>query len=364
MSANKRILFLPFMRLASGHHQVAKSLFVILKDLGYPIHQCEKVDILSYSYGRFESVISRIYLAWIRYLPHTYHWLYVRSSVHTNRKEKQNMFYGIFFLPFFKKMLRDKKPNILFCTHALPSNLANRLKEKGHCDAIIVNAYTDFFVNRVWGLSKVDYHFVPSQLVKEELISKGISKEKIYVTGIPVHPAFKQKQHSVIRRNSQIKMLVAGGHLGMNMMDQLLDYNGDKLHFYVLCGKNKSLYHQLKEENYSHITPISYVSSPQKMSLLYDQVDAVLTKPGGVTVSECLHKRKPIFVHHVLPGQEKINEQQLLKLGLIIVLNIENHYFEKKIMRFFNDELVQNIYFSHVENYLSGLEEPPISLII
>ncbi|HEY4601836.1 MAG TPA: UDP-glucuronosyltransferase [Cerasibacillus sp.] len=362
MSTEKRVLFLPFMRIASGHHQVANALLAMLKQIQCST-QCEKVDILSYSYGNLESVISEIYLAWIKYLPHSYHWLYVRSSVQTNRKEKQNTLYGTFFLPFFKKMLREKQPDILFCTHALPSNIANRLKQKGNCHAIIVNAYTDFFINRVWGLSEVDFHFVPSQMVKDELLRKGVSQDKIFVTGILVHPAFRQGRAPLIQRKKQIKMLVSGGNLGINMVDHLFKYNGDKLHFYILCGKNNALYQKLKNENHSHITPISYISSPQKMSLLYDQVDAVLTKPGGVTISECLHKKKPIFVYHVLPGQEKINEQQLLKLGLIMPINLDDNQFEEQIINYFNDQQAQKNYLSHVEKYLASLKQPPLSLL-
>ena len=37
------------------------------------------------------------------------------------------------------------------------------------------------------------------------------------------------------------------------------------------------------------------------MSALYDQVDAIMTKPGGVTISEVFQKQLPIFVHHYLP---------------------------------------------------------------
>lgn len=362
MPSGKRVLFLPFMRIASGHHQVANALLAMLKHIQYTT-ECEKVDILSYSYGRLESVISGIYLAWIKHLPHSYHWLYIQSSVQPNRKERRNTFYGTLFLPFFKKMLRDKEPDILFCTHALPSNIANRLKRKGNCHAIIVNAYTDFFINRVWGLSEVDFHFVPSQMVKDELLRKGVSQDKIFVTGIPVHPTFRQKQISPPKRKHQITILVAGGNLGINMVEHLHKYNGNKLHFYVLCGKNNALYQKLIKENHSRITPVSYISSPEEMSLLYDQVDAVLTKPGGVTISECLHKKKPIFVYHVLPGQEMINKQQLLKLDLIMPINLDDNQFEEQIINFFNDQKAQKNYLSHVENYLASLEQPPLSLL-
>jgi processive 1,2-diacylglycerol beta-glucosyltransferase len=50
-------------------------------------------------------------------------------------------------------------------------------------------------------------------------------------------------------------------------------------------------------------------------------MDGILTKPGGVTISESLFKRKPIFIYDALPGQEEINLKQLKDLGLVFHLN-------------------------------------------
>ena len=62
------------------------------------------------------------------------------------------------------------------------------------------------------------------------------------------------------------------------------------------------------------------------MNKLYDQVDAIITKPGGVTVSEALRKRLPIFVHSTLPGQEQINLHVLKSQKLVFELDQKNHW--------------------------------------
>lgn len=49
------------------------------------------------------------------------------------------------------------------------------------------------------------------------------------------------------------------------------------------------------------------------MNQLYNKADAILTKPGGVTISEALQKKLPILVHTSLPGQEEINLDYLLE---------------------------------------------------
>ncbi|MCY8235382.1 hypothetical protein [Priestia endophytica] len=58
------------------------------------------------------------------------------------------------------------------------------------------------------------------------------------------------------------------------------------------------------------------------MKQLYNEADAIITKPSEVTISESLYKKIPIFVYHALPGQQEINLRYLKNLGL--VFHLEN----------------------------------------
>ena len=46
--------------------------------------------------------------------------------------------------------------------------------------------------------------------------------------------------------------------------------------------------------------------------------DLVVTKPGGLSVSECLAKRKPMLLVSPIPGQEERNADYLLEAGAAI----------------------------------------------
>ncbi|MCB6704879.1 hypothetical protein LI092_10315, partial [Streptococcus parasanguinis] len=70
-----------------------------------------------------------------------------------------------------------------------------------------------------------------------------------------------------------------------------------------------------------HIIPVPYIQSRKEMSRLYDEADAIITKPGGVTISEVIQKKLPIFIHSVLPGQEEINLAFLKQHGLVFELD-------------------------------------------
>ena len=52
----------------------------------------------------------------------------------------------------------------------------------------------------------------------------------------------------------------------------------------MFCGKNIKLYEKLKRLQNHHVIPYPYISCRvTKMNDLYDQIDAILTKPEGVT---------------------------------------------------------------------------------
>ncbi|GAB2547822.1 MGDG synthase family glycosyltransferase [Gracilibacillus alcaliphilus] len=364
MKDNQKALFLPFMQIPTGHHHVADALMEAFQKMNHTI-PCQKVDILSYSYGRIECLVSSTYLFWIKQIPQSYNWLYDQLAYKQVSKRNRQLLYEAIFTYFFKRLIRETEPAILFCTHSLPSHLASRLKRNRKLAAVTVNVYTDYFVNRVWGIDGIDYHIVPTVQVKAFLMSHGVKEGHIFVTGIPVHEAFVQTA-SLPEDKRNITVLVSGGSLGVGEIYQILSNRSShkNLHYYVLCGKNEKLYQQLVSRSDPHVTPIPYLTSKQEMNQLYDKVDAVLTKPGGVTISECLKKNKAVFIYHALPGQEKINLEQLQELGVVIPINTDHGSIEDQIIRYFSDEVWQKQYQKNITDYHKNLEKKSLTEIL
>lgn len=106
--------------------------------------------------------------------------------------------------------------------------------------------------------------------------------------------------------------------------------------YFVLCGNNKKLFDEIKTWDLAHIKPLPYISSRSEMNELYEEVDVIVSKPGGVTISEALRKRLPIFVHSMLPGQEEINLQYLKDNNLVFEIN-RKLSFEKQMLNILKD---------------------------
>ncbi|MGJ9384703.1 MGDG synthase family glycosyltransferase [Salipaludibacillus sp. CF4.18] len=363
----KSVLFLPFLQIPSGHHQTATALIDEILQL-HPQIRCEKVDILAYSYGKIEALVSNVYLKWIQAFPGIYNALY-QNSVYKNIEEnKRYRLYEFLFIYFMKRLIQEKKPDLIVCTHALPAYMLNYLKKKNELRVPVINVYTDYFIHSFWGVEYIDLHFVPSYNMKHFLIKKGIRDERIFITGIPIHSKIiKQKQTAELSTKSVSSVLISGGNLGVGAMEDLIrkikEVPVQEIQYYVLCGKNRKLYEKLKSIQKNHIIPFPYITCREKMNRIYDQIDAIITKPGGVTISESLFKRKPIFIYHALPGQEEINLQQLKDLGLIF--HLDKQGIHEQLHSILRNQNTLEKYQNHVANFHSHIHsKEPAEIIV
>jgi processive 1,2-diacylglycerol beta-glucosyltransferase len=347
----KKVLFFPLLRMPSGHHQVADTIADYLDSFNTEI-VCKKMDLLSEWNPLVESIVTKTYLDWIHYMPETYAWVYkqMACTAKTNRSYK---YYELLFLKKMRKILREENPDLIICTHGFPSYILNKLKSNNECQTPVINVYTDFFINDVWGKSNIEYHFVPTQAIKDDLISKhAISQERILVTGIPVNKQFYKSGLVEEKKSRKQRVLVSGGSVGLgNIFELLKQQKSGEVEYFVLCGKNKNLYQKIVNLNCKDIHPLSYISSREKMNELYDKVDAVITKPGGVTISEALTKELPIFIHSSLPGQEEINLKLLVELQLVHVLT-ENQPIDKQLINYFDNPTFIEQFTNRLHQYL------------
>lgn len=352
-----KILFLPLFQMPTGHHSVANAVIRSLENR-LPEFEYEIVDFFSYADKLLEKAFRLAYLTWIDHSPQTYVWLYKnfmypsKSNLHHNLCEYK-------FLAKMKNLLDTQAPDLVVCTQALPSFLINRLKEYGESTPPVINIYTDFFINKLWGITGIDYHFVPDQMIKEELSGKyDLSPAKIFVTGIPVEECFNP--HKIQKSTPPYHIIISGGNAGLGDIEHLIQNidNDEEYLFAVLCGNNQKLYQEILALEQENIKPLRYISCRETMLNLYQNSDAIITKPGGVTLSEALRMRLPIFVHSALPGQEQVNFEYLAKLGLLDQID-QNKSIIDQLDLFFQDQKGSSFGGPRLRNIFDRLNSPP-----
>src|SRR5208337_2576628 len=81
----------------------------------------------------------------------------------------------------------------------------------------------------------------------------------------------------------------------------------------TVAGKNDAL-----RERLNRLTPPPHIrlinqGYVRNMHELLSICDLVITKPGGLTISECLAKRRPMLLYAPIPGQEERNADFALR---------------------------------------------------
>lgn len=320
----RTVLILPLFSMASGHRHAARALHTRLKRIDDTL-QIIEVDLMERAFGRKERWLSDLYLKWISYWPDSYRWLY-RSSVGGNQLPSwQLTSYRTFFLPILRDLIRRTSPDFIFCTHSLPSFLCNELKKNGELKVPAVNAYTDFFAHALWGGSRIEWHLAADERMAKQLRERGVGNKQIIVSGIPIEPADVNIDRQIVTDERPRTVLISGGHAGAGKMKELiagLKPTGD-FHYLVLCGKNKRLFKQLQINRKPHISALDYISDKQLLYRWYRKASAVISKAGGITLSECLRNQVPVFVFDALPGQEEWNVTHLREQQVVEQLTSE-----------------------------------------
>ena len=86
----------------------------------------------------------------------------------------------------------------------------------------------------------------------------------------------------------------------------------------AVCGNNKKQYkkmlaYQQERTGQCELYPFAFVNN---VDIMMDAADCIITKPGGLTVSEALAKNLPMILVDPIPGQEERNSEFLLNNGI------------------------------------------------
>lgn len=357
----KKVLILT-ASTGNGHNQAAKCLSKEYEELGY---DTKIVDILKSTSKMLDFLISDGYKILANKLPKVYGKLYYTSD----RK-----LYKDTFGPIFYKMCEDKlfkhvveyEPDVIIGTHAFSVILMSSLKKRNRISCPVISLVTDFKAHYTYVDEYIDAYVTASEYTKEGLIERNVCPSKIYPYGIPVKNEFYSKSHS---RNSVFTILIMGGSMGTpeisKVVRNLLE-NKNKFRIVVVCGNNKTLKKHLESKYLKKgigkdLKILGYTS---EVSKLMDESDILISKPGGMTVSEAIVKEIPMVIPFAIPGQEEENIDFLVKSNAAIyvdrIKNI-NYYIDRLIedpeyyMSYKNS--IKNIYKYNSANMIVNLSE-------
>lgn len=113
---------------------------------------------------------------------------------------------------------------------------------------------------------------------------------------------------------------MAGAYGSMQGVREVIERFIALEHYRVIavCGRNRDLYRALHEQLPPHpdVHLLGYI---EQVAALMRKCDCIVTKPGGITLSEALACRLPVFVYRPVPGQELNNARYLAQKGVACI---------------------------------------------
>lgn len=219
----------------------------------------------------------------------------------------------------FINFLIQKDADFIISTHFLPSEISAIIKNNNKIKSKLITVITDFGVHPFWVCPGTDRYVVATGKTKEQLIAQGVNASSVMDSGIPVHPKFlKQLNKEAICRKlgigaNKFTVLIATGSFGIGPIEEIIESLHRDVQILAVCANNKKRYRKLKEKEYPSVSVFGFVDNMQELMVASD---LIITKPGGLTISEILNMELiPIFIS-AIPGQEAGNLEVLKQYNI------------------------------------------------
>lgn len=310
-----------------GHHATAKALADLFEQRGA---QTKIVDVYEYISKVVRTAISQGYLISSKYTPELYRLFYNTTSRSKEKLNKMNIVKLVNTLGAFKleHFVDNFEPDAIVCTHVLAAHLVSEMKNHHMADAPCIGVVTDYCIHPYWeDVVNMDALVTASELITHTAVKRGIPAERILPFGIPIHPKFNRH---ISREDAceQLELdphrhtiLVMGGSMGYGNSRKLVKQItklGIDFQILAVCGNNKRAYHRLMtfQQEYTGTCTLRVMGFVDNVEVLMSASDCIITKPGGLTVSEAIAKGLPMILVNPIPGQEERNVEFLLNNGM------------------------------------------------
>lgn len=329
---NPRILIL-YASIGGGHKSAANALHDALAQRG--VSDVQVRDVFEFGGALLRKAVVGGYTVTSEKAPLLWKMFYESGDVSDPKRAKfKNQLRGQAQRPMFvltlDKFVQEYAPDIIIGTHFMPLEILLPLKRKGEITAPMYEVITDFMVSSDWIQNGVDAYFVASHFTREAMIRRGVDANLIHVTGIPVRPEMaipKTREEARARVGLPTEHVIT--LLGGGIQPKRVRFVAEELlktelrgTLVVVAGRNKELLEEIEDLQNGATLRLLKLGFIDYLDDLIVASDVVITKAGGLTVSEILARGTPMIVIDPIPGQEEWNADYVAGNGTGIQLRM------------------------------------------
>jgi processive 1,2-diacylglycerol beta-glucosyltransferase len=308
--------------IGAGHVKAAEALYETYT--GKFGGEARHLDFLHYTNPGLSRKIEQAYYLMTKHTPSVWKFLYNIGSLPNVPLKKLEVYLGF---RKYSELLQEYKPDAIISTHFLPAAIVSYLYPQYPIPNSVV--LTDYVSHQLWINSHTQLFFIAHPGMKEELITMGVEEHRIRITGIPCRPCFHQVIKSPalrsklrIDRNLPLIMVMSGGNAIGPLTEILeeLEPLKTKLQVIVITGRNRKSYREIKQVLYNTNLKGQIRGRVKNIHEWMAASAILISKAGGLTVTEALTLGLPMIIVRPTPGHEDGNTEFVINAGAGVYL--------------------------------------------
>ncbi|PNZ31320.1 diacylglycerol glucosyltransferase [Staphylococcus petrasii] len=316
VTQNKKLLIITGS-FGNGHLQVTQSVVNQLNQMNLPHLTVIEHDLFMEAHPILTSICKKWYINSFKYFRNMY-----KNFYYSRPDELDKCFYKYYGLNKLINLLLKEKPDLILLT--FPTPVMSVLTEQFNMRIPIATVMTDYRLQKNWITPNSHRYYVATEDTKKDFMNVGIPASDIKVTGIPISDKFEEDidkeawltQHHLDPEKPTI--LMSAGAFGVSkgfeyMIENILEKSPHS-QIVMVCGRSKALKRnlELQFKSYDNVLILGYT---KHMNEWMASSQLMITKPGGITISEGLTRSLPMIFLNPAPGQELENAHYFQEKG-------------------------------------------------
>ncbi|MCA8944808.1 MAG: glycosyltransferase [Planctomycetes bacterium] len=333
-----------------GHVRAAQALEAYACEM-YLEAEIRNVDILDYTAAIYRKAYAASYLKLADRAPELWGYLYNKGDRPSAKKRQAAIIRAFDRIEFakFRAMLREFNPDHVICSHFLPAQILWPYEGKDWVTFSLNLCVTDYLSHGFWAQPNATRIFANSGEGVEELIDKGIERERVRQVGIPIMPDFgrgydKEAICAELNLDPQLPtiMVMSGGWgaAGLpTLVASLLEFA--PVQVIAIAGRNERMKRdvtKLPVPEGAKLTVYGYVNNIHELMAVSD---LCVTKSGGLTTAECMAMGLPMLIPNPIPGQEERNAEYVTENGCALIARSPGS-LKYKVKKFLSDPAMRS----------------------
>jgi len=322
MNVQPRILVLT-LSFGSGHVRASQTIAKELKRIT-PGAQVSVIDALEGCSWWFYAFYAAPYWMMVRHFPRAWRRLFETRVKNRHARTAPEWAFRIGCSQVFDAIKRTN-PDAIVAVEVAACEMAAIAKREALTAARLVSVITDHEAEPIWVKREVDAYAVPDQTVGEQLIVWGAPRTKIEVTGIAVDASFARTSFltsPTSDNHAKPLVLLMGGGMGPTRMDrvaEMLCKSGVPMRIVAVTGHDRRMQEKLTRLRAEAPVSLGVLGWADDVATLMQTAALLVTKPGGVTISEAALCGLPAVLFDALPGPEQRNAARLASAGAALI---------------------------------------------